>query len=230
MYWLGFFEFATFVVNDSGSSREARMGEVALASGGILFFDELPHFPKTVLEAMREPLEDHRLLISRVNTKIVYETRFLFAAAMNPCPCGNLYSQKKECRCTPPEIARYQGRLSEPFWDRIDLFVQMSDSDVAQRPDVDSQGMRAQVFKAFAAQKKRGQTQLNGKLSDAQTDAFCALSAEAEQLLIQAAERFGLSARSVAKVRRIARTLADLQESERIEKPHLLEALSFRRR
>lgn len=213
-----------------GSAKEARMGEVALANGGILFFDELPHFPKAVLEALREPLEDHRLLISRVNTKTLYETRFLFAAAMNPCPCGNLYSQSRECRCTPPEIARYQNRLSEPFWDRIDLFVQMADSDISQKADVDSAGLREQVFGAFTAQKKRGQTRLNGKLDDAQTDRFCVLDDDAQAVLIQAAGRFGLSQRAAGKIRRVARTIADLDGAEIISKPHLFEALSFRRR
>ncbi|MDR3347244.1 MAG: YifB family Mg chelatase-like AAA ATPase [Helicobacteraceae bacterium] len=213
-----------------GGSRESKMGESALSSGGILFFDELPHFPKAILEALREPLEDHRLLISRVHSKVVYETRFLFAGAMNPCPCGNLLSRSKECRCTQIDIARYQSRLSEPFLERIDLFVQMNDSDPNAKADQTSRAMRQEVFNAFAMQKKRAQNEFNGKLSDADTDRFCHFDDEASKMLIEAAVKFGLSDRSVGKIRRISRTIADLAQSETIGKAHLLEALSFRRR
>ena len=97
------------------------MGEIALSNNGILFFDELPHFPSNILEALREPLEDYKILISRVNSKVLYSTKFTFVAAMNPCPCGNLLSSVKECRCNELEIQRYKNRLSEPFLDRIDL-------------------------------------------------------------------------------------------------------------
>lgn len=213
-----------------GGSKDARMGEVSLANGGVLFFDELPHFPKTILEALREPLEDHKLLISRVNNKITYDTRFLFAAAMNPCPCGNLYSKAKECRCTQVEISRYQNRLSDPFLDRIDLFVQMSDSDLSQKSTVSSSDMQRQVFEAFKMQMKRNQEQLNGKLSDKESTHFCKMEESAENMLVDAANRFGFSLRSAGKIRRIARTIADLESSETVGKNHLLEALSFRKR
>ncbi|GHV59837.1 Fis family transcriptional regulator [Campylobacterota bacterium] len=213
-----------------GGSRESKMGESALSSGGILFFDELPHFPKQILEALREPLEDNKLLISRVNSKIVYETNFLFAAAMNPCPCGNLYSATKECRCNEIEKSRYQNRLSEPFLDRIDLFVQMAESDPKAASGEDSAAFRQSVFAAFVRQKERGQSALNGKLDDQGTARFCLFDHEAEDMLIDAATRFGLSARKVGKTRRVARTIADLDGSELIAKPHLLEALSFRKR
>ncbi|MDR2033758.1 MAG: YifB family Mg chelatase-like AAA ATPase [Helicobacteraceae bacterium] len=213
-----------------GGSKESKMGETALANGGILFFDELPHFPKAILEAMREPLEDHRLLISRVNSKVVYETRFIFAAAMNPCPCGNLYSRTRECRCNPIEIERYRSRLSDPFLDRIDLFAQMNDGDINEKGDVNTDELRALSLKAFAMQKNRGQTQFNGKLSDADTERYCAFESEAEKLLIQAATRFALSERSIGKIRRVSRTIADLAERETIGKEQLMEALSFRRR
>ncbi len=213
-----------------GGSKNARMGEVALSHGGVLFFDEVVHFAKSTLEALREPLEDHQLLISRVNTKVRYETRFLFAAAMNPCPCGNLYSGVQECRCTPIEISRYQNRLSDPFWDRIDLTVQMADSDPKAAAQESSAAMREQVFCAFRQQKQRGQTQLNGKLGEQEAAQFCLLEEEASVLLDQAASRFGLSMRAVERIRRVARTIADLEASDTIEKPHLLEALSFRRR
>ncbi|MDR2151408.1 MAG: YifB family Mg chelatase-like AAA ATPase [Helicobacteraceae bacterium] len=213
-----------------GGSKESKMGETALANGGILFFDELPHFSKAILEALREPLEDHRLLISRVNSKIVYETRFLFAAAMNPCPCGNLYSKTRECRCSQIEIDRYQARLSDPFLDRVDLFAQTSDGDISAEKDITSAQMRSQTLTAFVMQKKRGQTQLNGKLNDADTERYCVLDREAEETLLLAAEKFALSHRVVGKMRRVARTIADLDEQGTIGKRQLLEALSFRKR
>ncbi|MDR2639316.1 MAG: YifB family Mg chelatase-like AAA ATPase [Helicobacteraceae bacterium] len=213
-----------------GGSKESKMGETALANGGILFFDELPHFSRTILEAMREPLEDHRLLISRVNSKIVYETRFLFAAAMNPCPCGNLYSKTRECRCSAIEIERYQAKLSDPFLDRIDLFTQMIDGDINAQKDITTAELRSLSLKAFEAQKKRGQTQLNGKLSDAETERYCVFERDAEETLMQAAERFALSQRAIGKLRRVARTIADLDAQEAIDKRCLLEALSFRKR
>ena len=105
-----------------GGSSNAKMGEVALSNNGVLFFDELPHFPSNILEALREPLEDNKILISRVNSKILYETKFIFVSAMNPCPCGNKLSSVKECRCSDFEVQRYKNRLSEPFLDRIDLY------------------------------------------------------------------------------------------------------------
>lgn len=213
-----------------GGSRNARMGEVALANGGVLFFDELPHFPKGVLEALREPLEDHKLLISRVNSKVTYETKFLFAAAMNPCPCGNLFSKTRECRCTEVEIARYQNRLSDPFLDRVDLFVQMSDSDLTQKSQVDSNTLQQQVFNAFKMQKLRGQSDFNGKLDDSETVQFCTMNPDAESMLVEASNRFGFSLRGAGKIRRVARTIADLDGSNEITKTHLLEALSFRKR
>lgn len=213
-----------------GGSRESKMGEVALANGGVLFFDELPHFSKVILEAMREPLEDNRLLISRVNSKIIYETRFLFAAAMNPCPCGNLFSPSRECRCAPIEIARYQSRLSDPFLDRIDLFVKMNEINEEAAGDITSREMRERVFAAFKMMRSRGQNSWNAKLSESETARFCAMEADAETALSQAAARFALSQRAIDKLRRISRTIADLESRSAITKADFLEALSFRRR
>lgn len=213
-----------------GGSRNSSMGEVALANGGMLFFDELPHFPKSILEALREPLEDHRLLISRVNTKVDYEASFLFAAAMNPCPCGNLLSSTKACRCSEMEIQRYKNRLSDPFLDRIDLYVEMDESGNNRSHTVSSHVMQQQVLAAFKMQKKRGQKRLNGKMDDTETQRFCTLTQQMKELLEKAAGQYGLSMRGVGKVVRVARTIADIAESAEIEKSHLLEALSFRYR
>lgn len=212
-----------------GGSSQSRAGEIALAHNGILFFDEFPNFSKTVLESLREPLEDHRVLISRVNTKISYATKFLFAAAQNPCPCGNLFSHIHECRCSEAEITRYKNHISEPIMDRIDLYIQMSEEH-SKEQGLNSKEMFEQVLKAFVMQKNRGQSELNGKLDEHNTMRFCTLETKAQESLEVAQSRLGLSQRSIHKVLRIARSIADLAQSEFILQEHLLEALSFRKR
>jgi len=212
-----------------GSSRDGKPGEVALSNYGVLYFDELPFFDKAILEALREPMEDNRVLVSRVNTKNEYEASFLFAASQNPCPCGNLLSQSKECRCTEAEIQKYKNRLSEPFLDRIDLFVQTDETKSDEQPTLTSAQMHDAVLKAFKMQKSRGQQSFNGKLSEAQIDKLV-LENEANDVINKAANRFGLSLRAINKIKKVARTIADLQECEVIEKGHVMEALSFRRR
>ncbi len=213
-----------------GSGSRARIGEVALAHLGELFFDEFPHFQKSVLEALREPLQDHRVLISRVNAKVAYETRFLFVAAQNPCPCGNLLSDRHPCRCTELEIKRYQNRISEPLLDRIELYVQMRESDPEAQPSVDSATMHRKVIDAFARQMVRGQRHPNGKLDEREIETYCRLDEAAEEALLKAVRHFGLTHRSVANVKKVARTVADLEGAETIGKRHILEALGFRRR
>ncbi len=213
-----------------GGSHKARIGEIGLANKGILFFDELPHFSKTALEALREPLEDRRIRIARVNSKVEYETDFLFVAAMNPCPCGNLLSQEKLCRCSDIEVSRYKNRLSDPFLDRIDLYVQMQGVSSNDKASYSSHDLHVKVIEAFKIQKNRGQNELNGRLSDKEIEQFCAMSLEAEAVLEKAITNFSLSFRSIKKVQKVARTIADLSASKDIEKVHILEALSFRRR
>ncbi len=212
-----------------GGSIQSKAGEVALAHHGILFFDEFTNFSKSVLESLREPLEDHQILVSRVNAKIVYETKFLFAAAQNPCPCGNLLSQSLECRCSQLDLSRYKNRISEPILDRIDLHIQMSEEH-SNELSMSSEQMQENVLKAFFMQKKRGQSELNGKLAERDTHTFCTLSSEAQESLSMAQMRFGLTQRSSDKILRISRTIADLEECDVISKEHLLEALSFRKR
>lgn len=213
-----------------GGSHMARIGEVALAHKGMLFFDELPHFSKNILEALREPLQDRRVNISRVNSKVEYEADIMFVAAMNPCPCGNALSKKRACRCSEQEIKRYKNRLSDPFLDRIDLFVVMQEVSVDDKKDVSSKALKYQVNQAFKMQKERGQERLNGKLKEDEVETFCSVSMEAEKILFAAIERFGLSHRSIGSIKKVARTIADLDSSKSIEKKHLLEALSYRRR
>ncbi len=147
-----------------GGSSKAKIGEVALAHNGILFFDELPYFSKNILEALREPLQDKKVHISRVNSKIEYEVDIMFVGAMNPCPCGNLLSKKKECRCSDRDIKRYKNRLSEPFLDRIDIFVVMQEISMDDKETISSKEMKQEVNRVFEIQKKRGQERLTWKI------------------------------------------------------------------
>ena len=213
-----------------GGTNGAKIGEIAIGSNGVIFFDELPHFAKNILEAMREPLEDHKILISRVNSKIEYKTKFLFICAMNPCPCGNLLSTQKECRCNELEIKRYKNRLSEPFLDRIDLHIQMNDLSENDKHIVTSNELAEKVLGAFVMQKNRGQSDFNGKLKDEDIKKFCVLDVELEEILQTAAQRFGLTYRGINKIKKIARTIADLENTQNIAKSHILEALSYRKR
>jgi len=213
-----------------GGSTNSKIGEIGLAHGGILFFDELPHFPKNILEALREPLEDKKIMISRVNTKIEYPTDIVFVAAMNPCPCGNLYHQHKSCRCTDLEVQRYKNRLSEPFLDRIDINIQMQETSSSDKPSLSSAQMHEKVIKATFLRESRNQTDANGKLSDKDIKKFCVLNEESIEILEQASQNFGLSFRSINKVLKVSRTISDLDSSQDIQKEHLLEALSYRRR
>jgi magnesium chelatase family protein len=211
-----------------GGSRSARIGEIALCNLGTLFFDEIVHIQKSTLEALREPLEDHKILISRVNSKTEYQTKFLFIAAMNPCPCGNLLSYKKECRCSDLEVKRYKNRLSSPLLDRIDIYVQMDEITSEDKPSISSSEMFKKVKIAFLAQLQREQSELNGKLSDKEITKFCSLDDETQKVLDVAIQRFDLSQRAINKTLKVARTIADLEKSKDIQKVHLMESLSFR--
>ena len=211
-----------------GGSNVAKIGEIALANGGVLFFDEFPHFPKQVIESLREPLEDNQIHIARVNSKVTYETKFIFVAAQNPCPCGNLFSRNLNCKCSENEIKNYKAKISAPVLDRIDLKVAMDESSPSDKASLSSQQMSEMVLKAFIFQKRRGQDELNGKLNDAQVAKFCTLNGEASEILQKAATKYNLSQRGIKRTLRVARSIADLDESEQILKPHILEALSFR--
>jgi len=213
-----------------GGSHKARIGEVGLADKGVLFFDELPHFNKNILEALREPMEDNKIRISRVNSKVEYPADFLFIGAMNPCPCGNLLHQHKECRCSEIEINRYKNRLSEPFLDRIDLIVVMQNIEIDDKPSYSSEELHKMVVQAHIFSKNRGQKNFNAKLNDREIEKYCILNEEAKTVLNMAIKRFDLSFRAIKKVQKVGRTIADLDSSDMIEKKHILEALSYRRR
>ena len=213
-----------------GGSFKAKIGEVGLAHGGILFFDELPHFSKGVLEALREPLQDSKIRISRVNSKIEYPADFLFVGAMNPCPCGNLLNENKECRCNDLEIQRYKNKLSDPFLDRIDLNVTMTSVSVDDKSSMSSKQMHQQVIDVHHIIKNRGQEKFTAKLDDNDIEKFCIFNEEAKNILDMATYNFSLSFRAIKKVQKVSRTIADIDNSKLIQKQHILEALSYRRR
>src|SRR5574344_694636 len=182
------------------------------------------------IRAFRNPLEDNKILISRVNSKILYETKFIFVSAMNPCPCGNKLSSVKECRCSDFEVQRYKNRLSEPFLDRIDLYVVMNDSFSDNKNIVSSKELHESVIKAFIRQKNRGQKELNGKLNDKDIKKYCVLDSETSDILEKARVNYSLSFRSINKILKVARTIADINENEFITKGDLLKSLNFRKR
>ena len=213
-----------------GGSHKARIGEVGLAHNGILFFDELPHFSKSVLESLREPMQDGKIRISRVNSKVEYPANFLFIGAMNPCPCGNLLNEFKECRCNELEIQRYKNRLSDPFLDRIDLNIVMQNVHVDDKASFSSKELHKMVVQAHIFTKRRGQENFNAKLSDKEIEKFCVLEKEAQDILDTAISKFALSFRSIKKIKKVARSIADLDQERSILKKHILEALSYRRR
>ena len=213
-----------------GGSHKAMIGEVGLAHGGVLFFDELPHFNKTVLEALREPMQDAKIRISRVHSKVEYPSDFMFIGAMNPCPCGNLLHQHLPCRCSDREILNYKNKLSDPFLDRIDLNVVMQNVQKNDISTISSKEMHKRVVQAHIFANTRGQKEFNARLDDAEIERFCVMDEDAKNTLDMAIDRFALSFRTIKKIQKISRTLADLENCEIIQKQHLLEALSYRRR
>lgn len=183
-----------------------------------------------MLEALREPLQDNKIRISRVNTKVEYPSDFLFVSAMNPCPCGNLLNEQKECRCSDLEVQRYKNRLSEPFLDRVDLCVVMQQVTSKDRATISSQEMHNQVIEVHKRALLRGQKSFTAKLSDSEIDNYCILDSEAKDVLEMAVKRFALSFRSIKKIQKVSLTIADLDKSDIVQKRHVLEALSYRRR
>jgi len=220
-----------------GGGSIPKPGEVSLAHLGVLFLDELPEFDRNVLEALRQPMEDKQVTISRAATSLTFPSNFTLVASMNPCPCGYFGSSQRECKCSPIQIQRYVGKISGPLLDRIDIhidvpavkFKELRGKGVAQGES--SENIRQRVINAREIQLKR----LNGDgvfsnsaMSPAQIRRFCALDAESESLLERAMLRQGLSARAHDRILKVARTIADLEASENIQPTHISEAINYR--
>lgn len=216
----------------SASGSPPRPGEISLAHHGVLFLDELPEFPRAALEALREPMETGRVTISRAARQAEYPASFQLIAAMNPCPCGHLGSPLRACRCTPDGVLRYQGRLSGPLLDRIDLQIEVpavAPDTLASAPDGESSAQVAERVQAARETALSRQGCTNARLSGSAIDAHCALGDAETRLLQGASARLGWSARSYHRVLRVARTVADLAASPLIRVPHLAEAIQYRR-
>lgn len=218
-----------------GGGSPLRAGEAALASGGVLFLDELPEFRREALETLRQPLESGRIALRRLRAGVVYPARFTLVASMNPCPCGHFGQPGGRCRCGPGEIRRYLGRLSGPLLDRFDLVVALrpvpfEEIEGAARGEASAR-VRARVVDARARQHRRfGSRGLscNARMGRADLDRFAALPPGAWDLLREASARMGFSARGHDRVRRVARTIADLEGTDAIEVSHLVEAILYR--
>jgi magnesium chelatase family protein len=214
-----------------GGGSPPRPGEISLSHHGVLFLDELPEFPRQALEALREPLETGRITIARAARRSEFPAHFQLIAAMNPCPCGWLGSGRA-CRCSPEQVARYQGRLSGPLLDRIDLHVEvpaLAPADLLGAPAGEATAVMQARCVAARDRAVRRQGKENHALQGEEIDTHLALAAKASDFLRQAAARLGWSARSTHRMLKVARTIADLASSASVETVHVAEAVQYRR-
>ena len=215
-----------------GGGNPPRPGEISLAHQGILFLDELPEFDRKVLETLREPLESGRVHIARAARHAEFPAEFQLVGAMNPCPCGHHGASNGKCRCTPDQVARYRGKLSGPFLDRIDLVIEVpalpADALAGQRDGESSAAVRQRVSAAQTRQQAR-QGKCNARLTTQEIDRECQPDAAGSRLLQQASAQLELSARAWHRIQKVARTIADLAGAETIGAAHVAEAIQYRR-
>lgn len=217
-----------------GGGRYPKPGEISLAHYGVLFLDELPEFNRSTLEVLRGPLEDGEITIGRSAQVLTYPSKFMLVASMNPCPCG-FFGSNKECRCNEDEIKRYLGRISGPLMDRIDIQVEVNsvkyDNLNSEKTEESSEEIRKRVNKARKIQKQRYDgigIYSNSELTPSLLEMFCKLDKSGKVILKNAFEKLGLSARAYSRILKVARTIADLDESHNIKEKHLLEAIQYR--
>ena len=218
----------------SGGGRIPKPGEVSLATGGILFLDELPEFQRNSLEVLRQPLEDRQVTISRANGTLTYPADFMLVTAMNPCPCG-YYGTGDKCRCTMNEIIRYNNKISGPLLDRIDIQVDVApvnyenlDSDLKSES---SESIRERILKAQEIQRERFKNDsilFNSQMTAPLIDKYCKLGNQEKMIMKKAFDSLGLSARGYHKILKLSRTIADLDGAENINAKHLAEAIQYR--
>jgi magnesium chelatase family protein len=218
-----------------GGGSVPRPGEVSLAHNGVLFLDELPEFQRNVLEVLRQPVEDGTVTISRASMSLTFPSRFMLAAAMNPCPCGFFNDPSRECTCTPPIIQRYVSKISGPLLDRIDIHIDMPAVRYQElRQDSGgetSQEIRERVIKARQRQLRRfagEKIYCNAQMSSRQIRKYCNISADCERLLESAMTRLGLSARAHDRILKVALTISDLAAADSIGTDHISEAIQYR--
>jgi magnesium chelatase family protein len=219
-----------------GGGSQPTPGEVSLAHRGVLFLDELPEFPRSVLESLRQPMEDGIVTISRAKGTIAYPAKFLLIAAANPCPCGYFGDSKKKCTCMPGVISRYQKRISGPLLDRIDLHIDVPSVETQKLVNQKGDGETSMSIQKRVQESRQRQivrfkdTKLkaNSEMNTRQVKEYCVLDIPSQELLLHATSKLNLSARSYFKVIKVARTIADLEDSKDISVIHLAEALQYR--
>jgi magnesium chelatase family protein len=219
-----------------GGGGVPQPGEISLAHNGVLFLDELPEFKRTVLEVMRQPLEDRVVTIARAKFSVEYPTSFMLVASMNPCPCGYYNHPEKDCVCAPGIVQKYLNRISGPLLDRIDIHVEVTPVSFRELSEIrdseNSASVRTRVIAARQIQEKRYTenegVHCNAQISSKQLQTICRIDEAGQHLLKNAMERLGLSARAYDRILKVARTIADLDNSEKIESAHLAEAIQYR--
>jgi len=222
-------------VSLTGGGRIPRPGEVSLAHLGVLFLDELPEFQKTSLESLRQPIEDKLVTISRINATITYPSAFMLLASMNPCPCGYYGDESNKCHCSSNEIKRYLGKISGPLLDRIDIHIEVPSTSYDKLKDraksESSESIKKRVNNARRIQLERyksTKTLFNSALSPRQIERYCRLGESEEKLMKKAFTSLNLSSRAYHRILKLARTIADLDNSEDIKTPHIAEAVQYR--
>ncbi len=210
-------------------------GEISIAHLGVLFLDELPEFNRNALESLRLPLEDRKVSISRLNMTITYPCEFMLIASMNPCPCGYYGSQEKTCSCKPDQIKKYMNRISGPLLDRIDIHIEVNQvkyNQLEQKGKIEtSQDIRKRVNQARNLQLERYQEYhifSNSELNPKLIEEFCQLDSRGKKILEIAFNKLGLSARAYNRILKVARTIADLENSKNIQEKHIAEAIQYR--
>jgi len=219
-----------------GGSQSIKPGIISLAHNGVLFLDEMPEYPRITLEALRQPLEDGVITVSRAKGNVEFPANFMLCGSMNPCPCGNFGSKVKTCKCTQAQILKYKSRISGPLMDRIDLQVEVDSVDysdlISNKKEESSADVKKRVDRTRAIQKERFKNEpninTNSDMGERQIKKYCMLSEECEDILKSAFESMRLSARARSRIIKVARTIADMGLSETIEPAHILEAVSYR--